>query len=88
MADGWGTLPHSGSGTADNCHANGNGFSMGDCKPAVGFHTVTDGVSQIQLHSEPPVKLVFHDYITFQFYTTADDIKFVKFQPFLSEMVK
>ena len=60
-------------GPCYNAHTDGNGLSVGNGKVAFGFHTVTDGVSEIQLHPVAGVEFVFHDYIALQLHTTGND---------------
>ena len=48
VADGWGTLPHGGSGTADDGHANGNGFAVRDGEIGARLDGVSCRMSEIE----------------------------------------
>ena len=65
-------------GTGNDGGTNGNCLSVGYSKLAAAFYAVSDGVSQIQLHTGTGVKFVLHDHIPLQFHAPGNDMLPVK----------
>ena len=74
--------------TADNGHADGNGFAVRNGVVTACFNAVAHRVAKIQLHAAAGVEFVLSYHIPFQFHTTGDDSFTVKGKAMLLQVSK